>query len=227
MRGPTCSGNNSQCCTCQSSRRAVVQLWNTAMYLGNRVLRKLHCLTGLIHLVSEKQVTQLSSVGSCFNNSPTSPMDLAKTEESIYYSRYMEEAITEDPSYDLNKRQLVFPGTVSIPLHWFSPKSHGNTKIWEGGVFFQWILISFHFGWLVKAYLIYKIFLHQCLRGHGWPKVKLNTQWINHLGGSGDCTAAQCKRGSPLQLASPEGSSYNAMCTLMGDTSGNVVRQSL
>lgn len=87
------------------------------MYLGKRVLRKLYCLTDLIHLVSERQATQLPSVGSCFNNLPTSPMDLAKTEESIYYSHHMEEDITEDPSYDLNKRQLVFPGAVSIPLH--------------------------------------------------------------------------------------------------------------
>lgn len=47
----TCSGNNSQCHTCSHLSRlqkVSVQLWNTSMYLGHRVWRKLHYLTVLI-----------------------------------------------------------------------------------------------------------------------------------------------------------------------------------
>lgn len=42
-------------------------------------------------------------------------MDLAKTEDNIYCSHYTDEETMEDPSYDLNKRQLMFQGTDTTP----------------------------------------------------------------------------------------------------------------
>lgn len=95
-------------------------------------------------------------------------MDLAKTKNSIYYSHYMEEDIRKNPSYDLNKRQLTFPGIVNISRHQFSPKSHRNTRILEASDFSLWISISLHLR--AKLGAIYKMFLYQPLWGQGWPQ---------------------------------------------------------
>jgi len=79
---------------------------------------------------------KLPLVKNCFNNSPTFLIDLAKRQDSFYYSHYMEKEIMEDPSYDLNKRQPMFSGSLNIPLHWFHQQVVKNTRIQEASVFF-------------------------------------------------------------------------------------------